>query len=538
MNTTTYELQDVRMLAEPGTQSPAALILSYPAVIVPTEAIVLRTASSMYKVNEGQCIVLRHAEECMSMITANRTEFAPVYAVIFQSYVLSERTDTCLLYRISHENIPAHGAVMEFSRHSFALLMSLMAQLRRASWSRNASRLDLMLDELLSSVFRSKAGEFTFMSHNDAIKDAVIYVNQHFDTSISRSFMAQMTGFNQSYFSSLFHKETGWSFAEYLTRIRIEEAKRRLLSTSDNLNDIAYKTGFADGSYLGKAFRKVVGLTPSAFRQRRGTTRIIGMQFLGALLAVGIKPLATTAEVLRSSLLLLEDLEGIVEIDELHIAEQLKPLAPDFILIPSYYYQYPDLLKALERVAPVVTLEWGKMDKLDEVRVIGSLFGRTMEAERWITRLQQKALAARQAIRQCIGAHETVALYEQWHDQRWLIPYDSVRSAFNLYQLLELTPPLRVQEEVLDQAKHLFIQEQDLMNYAADHMFFIVPCANTEAFEGKMISHGVWLQLRNEHQCHFYVLQLEEFWMDEGVSLEKQMDVLVNLLTSGQWIQQ
>ncbi|MGG4496409.1 helix-turn-helix domain-containing protein [Brevibacillus reuszeri] len=47
-----------------------------------------------------------------------------------------------------------------------------------------------------------------------------------------------------------------------------------MLSTTDSLQDITYQTGFADGSYLGKMFKKMVGMTPSAFRQKRDAGRI------------------------------------------------------------------------------------------------------------------------------------------------------------------------------------------------------------------------------------------------------------------------
>ncbi|UNT53494.1 AraC family transcriptional regulator [Lysinibacillus capsici] len=51
-----------------------------------------------------------------------------------------------------------------------------------------------------------------------------------------------------------------------------------LLGTNDKLQDIALKTGFADGSYLGKTFSKYVHLSPSSFRKRKHTSRIVSIQ--------------------------------------------------------------------------------------------------------------------------------------------------------------------------------------------------------------------------------------------------------------------
>ena len=517
-----------------GNAEPAALRLSFPVIIVPTEAIILRTASAWYQLEKGQFISFRHAEENMSIDTAENTEFAPVYVVSYQSYQLTEKTQDSLLYHKSEEHLPKQGSVMEFPRHALGLLESLMEQLQQASWDQIAARVNLKLDELLRSIFVSNHCGVSYMTQEPSIQQALTYIHQHFDAAVSRSFMAQLTGFNPSYFSSLFRRETGWGFAEYLNRIRIDEVKRRLLSTTDSLQEIAYQTGFADGSYLGKMFKKVVGMTPSAFRQKRDAKRVAGMQFLGALLAVGIKPIASTQDVLRSSLLLCEQLEGIAEMEDIHSVEVLKRLAPEIILAPTYYYNYPEVLKELERIAPVIMLDWGTLNKLEEVRVIGRLFGRIAQAESWITGLKRKALESRNKIAQFMASGATVGMYELRYDQKWLIPHEVIRSVFNLYDLLELTPPAIIDREVLGPSTHRFIDEADLPVYAANHMFLIVTSSEIEAFRARMMTHSIWQQLANEYGCRFYILKLEEFWMDEGVSLEMQMDIILELLVSGQ----
>ncbi|WP_369354217.1 helix-turn-helix domain-containing protein [Lysinibacillus capsici] len=60
--------------------------------------------------------------------------------------------------------------------------------------------------------------------------------------------------------------------------MQIAQAKHMLLGTNDKLQDIALKTGFADGSYLGKTFSKYVHLSPSSFRKRKHTSRIVSIQ--------------------------------------------------------------------------------------------------------------------------------------------------------------------------------------------------------------------------------------------------------------------
>ena len=63
-------------------------------------------------------------------------------------------------------------------------------------------------------------------------------------------------------------RELGHSVLDEIVRLRIEEAKHRILAANDKFSAIAAATGFCNASYFSKVFRKVTGLTPRAWRQR------------------------------------------------------------------------------------------------------------------------------------------------------------------------------------------------------------------------------------------------------------------------------
>jgi len=107
-----------------------------------------------------------------------------------------------------------------------------------------------------------------------------------------------------------------------------------------------------------------------------------------------------------------------------------------------------------------------------------------------------------------------------------------VRSAYTLFQLLGLRAPHSIQQEILQTGKHLKVKEQDLPLYAASHMFLIVPTDDTESFRAKLMQRSVWQQLVYEQGCQLHLLKLNEFWFDDGLSLELQLDVMVKLLTN------
>ena len=74
-------------------------------------------------------------------------------------------------------------------------------------------------------------------------------------------------GVSRSYFSSVFKAQTGQSFVEYLTGLRMDEAKRLLRETGLCTYEIAERIGFVDPHYFSVSFRRRTGMTPREYRE-------------------------------------------------------------------------------------------------------------------------------------------------------------------------------------------------------------------------------------------------------------------------------
>lgn len=77
---------------------------------------------------------------------------------------------------------------------------------------------------------------------------------------------AASAGYSQYHFTRLFSAATGIPPGQYLTALRIDAAKRRLLATTDPVIDIAADVGFDSLSSFSRRFRVMVGTSPAAFR--------------------------------------------------------------------------------------------------------------------------------------------------------------------------------------------------------------------------------------------------------------------------------
>ena len=102
----------------------------------------------------------------------------------------------------------------------------------------------------------------------EIIQKAVNYVNDNIDGAITLDMVAEQVHLNPSYFSTIFKKETGVGFSDYLNKVRIEKSKSLLKDRRYSILDIALMVGFEDQSYYSRVFRKFTGMTPKDYRNK------------------------------------------------------------------------------------------------------------------------------------------------------------------------------------------------------------------------------------------------------------------------------
>ena len=93
------------------------------------------------------------------------------------------------------------------------------------------------------------------------------------DPNLMLQDVAGEVGMSQSHFSTVFAQETGLTFTQYLTALRIGKAKELLSATAMRSSEIAFAVGYNDAHYFSYMFKKQTGMTPSEYRRENREKR-------------------------------------------------------------------------------------------------------------------------------------------------------------------------------------------------------------------------------------------------------------------------
>ncbi len=95
------------------------------------------------------------------------------------------------------------------------------------------------------------------------------FAREHICDQVDMAVVANAMNLSYSYFSRIFHEETGMTFSKYMQHLRIEEAGQMLLA-GEKLVDIAAKLGYQNAANLTRAFNRELGMSPSQWADRQG----------------------------------------------------------------------------------------------------------------------------------------------------------------------------------------------------------------------------------------------------------------------------
>lgn len=119
-------------------------------------------------------------------------------------------------------------------------------------------------ENYISQIFDSNKGK----RWHRGVLQGIEFMNENYGQDISLQEISEYVSMSESYFSSLFKKETGKSVIEYLNTIRIEKAKDLLENTNLKNYEIGERVGIVNPSYFSTLFKKEAGCTIQEYRYK------------------------------------------------------------------------------------------------------------------------------------------------------------------------------------------------------------------------------------------------------------------------------
>ena len=101
----------------------------------------------------------------------------------------------------------------------------------------------------------------------DMLKTVLNYIHSNYNHQITLNDVAKFVHLNTQYFSRYFKNKTGTTFTQYITNIRIENAKKLLINTNMSISQIALQVGYSDPAYFSKVFVKCEQQSPYKYKQ-------------------------------------------------------------------------------------------------------------------------------------------------------------------------------------------------------------------------------------------------------------------------------
>lgn len=292
-----------------------------------------------------------------------------------------------------------------FLTHSQFLINRIheMERKLRSGNSWDSMKANIIFQELIAALFQDAIREQQ-PDLNYAISVTMDYMEQNYPLHITRTKLSEMAGMSADYYSRAFKKKNGKSPMEYLTDIRISQAKQSLLLSGDSFRSIAQSVGFSDEFYFSRKFKAATGRSPTAYVKKiKYSGRIASLKhFLtGHLIALGIEPYAA---IINNAYPVTSRFRNTVAVGGFNPdLEKLVSAKPDLIITSGLHDdEKSHKEKIFDQIATTVTLPYD-LDWRNQFITIANIVGREKEASDWLERYEHKAEKVRKQLQAHIG---------------------------------------------------------------------------------------------------------------------------------------
>lgn len=185
-------------------------------------------------------------------------------SVLRTGFTLTQFQTVCIRFLIELNGHPFHLNLPEEDLHTMlnkALSIILLCQSYQAAIDCMARYMEWLVKQL--NLFDAQN------LGTGVIREIQLFIRQHYNENITLNYLAEHFYLHSNYLSKLFKDKTGKNFIEYLTEVRMEQAKKLLQSTDYKIIEICAMTGYDNPRYFSRLFKNYTGITPREFREKK-----------------------------------------------------------------------------------------------------------------------------------------------------------------------------------------------------------------------------------------------------------------------------
>lgn len=366
-------------------------------------------------------------------------------------------------------------------------------------------RAQLDFQELL---YRLMADSSPYSKHDkrQGLQRVKEFIDTHYNEDLTLEQLANLSELSPKYFVEVYKKMYGCSAMDYLAQVRLNKAKQFMLGTDSLLREVAHMVGYKDEFYFSRKFKKMFGISPSAYmKTRKNKLAMYGSTtLLGYVMPLNFTPYAAPLHPKWSQHYyntLGPDIP--VHLDAYRLnhnkyanLEKLAEARPELIVCAHGVENWEK--EQLRLIAPIYEMpgEGWEFNLLSLARMLDKL----PEAEQWIEGFHHKISTYRDHLSHAMGGEQRVLTARLHQDALMAYSHPGIREL--LFDYFDFQPTLH---ETAENNECLTIEQ--IKKLRADHLLLLVrQDSDTIAYWRKLQASPEWLALPVIREGGFHLL--------------------------------
>lgn len=228
--------------------------------------------------NQGE--MLFHKPNVKHSLRSNGIKAPDVFIVSFECHSEAMRFFEDKKVKLSSNQKKYLYAILEDAKKTFDIpfsnpetkKMALLPHPTLGGQQLIKNNLEILLIDLMRSLTETEQGNTIFLSDdeldNKLVNDVIKIMNDNVFESLSIDDIVKKINYSRAYIFREFKRTTKKSIMEYYTDLKIKMAKKMLRESDYSITEIAEKLCFDTPNYFSKTFKKINGVTPTAYKKR------------------------------------------------------------------------------------------------------------------------------------------------------------------------------------------------------------------------------------------------------------------------------